>query len=362
LEAELRRLIAAEGPLPVARYMALCLSHPRHGYYMGRDPFGRAGDFITAPEISQMFGELLGLWAADVWQLMGSPSRVLVTELGPGRGTLMADALRATKALAPFRAALSVHLVEMSPVLRERQRMTLAAHSTDVSISWHHDLMELPDAPLIVLANEFFDALPVNQAVRTNDGWHERAVGIDAEGRLAFGLQPARIPGFARLLPRHLANAPPGAVYEWRSDTLVAELCRRMRAFGGAALMIDYGHTESGLGDTLQAVHSQTFADPLATPGEADLTAHVDFAALGAAALRFGARVHGPLTQGDFLRRLGIEVRAAKLKRAATAEQTAAIDAALARLVGMGEHEMGGLFKAMALADPRFVALPAFDR
>lgn len=362
LEIELRRLIAAEGPLSIAHYMALCLSHPRHGYYMRQDPFGAAGDFTTAPEISQVFGELLGLWAAAVWQLMGSPGRVLLTELGPGRGTLMADALRAAKVMAPFRAALSVHLVEQSPVLRERQQATLAAADTPgVPIAWHQDVTDLPDAPLIVIANEFLDALPVNQAVKADDGWHERAVGLDAEGRLAFGLQPACIPRFEELLPPHLAGAPTGAVYEWRGDAAVAELCRRVSTFGGAALIIDYGHAEPGFGDTLQAVRAHAFADPLARPGEADLTAHVDFAAVGAAAARFGARVHGPLMQRDFLRHLGIEARAATLKASTSADQAAAIDAAVMRLVGSGPRDMGALFKAMAFADARITSLPGFD-
>jgi SAM-dependent MidA family methyltransferase len=362
LEAELRRIIESEGPIPVARYMALCLSHPRHGYYMRRDPLGAAGDFVTAPEISQMFGELIGLWAAAVWAQMNSPARILLVELGPGRGTLMADALRAAKAAPAFRAALSVHLVEMSPALRQRQQETLAAARAEgMSIDWHQDIAAIPDAPAIVVANEFFDALPIGQAIKQADGWRLRAVGLDLDDRLAFGLQPTAIPQFEASVPAALRGAASGAVYEWRSEAVVAELAQRLSRFGGAALIIDYGHAECGLGDTLQAVRGHAFADPLAHPGDADLTAHVDFGALGRAAVRTGARVHGPVTQGDFLRRLGIEARAATLKSAANAAQIAAIDAALARLTGRGEGEMGALFKAMALSAPALVSLPGFD-
>ena len=359
LAGKLARLIAADGPISVAAYMAHCLGDPQHGYYPIRDPFGTAGDFTTAPEISQMFGELLGLWAAAVWRQMRAPARLLLVELGPGRGTLMADALRAARALPEFRAAVSVHLVETSPRLRDRQRQALAP--AGVPLAWHDRLETLPDGPLIVLANEFFDALPVFQAVRAATGWHERVVGLDGEGRLAFGLAPRPLPGFERLLPAGLLPAPAGAVFEWRAEAPLGELCRRLAAFGGAALALDYGHAESGFGDTLQAVRRHRFVDPLAAPGECDLTAHVDFAALTRAAARLGAAVHGPVTQGDFLRRLGIAERAAVLKRTATAAQAAAVDAALARLSSDDPAAMGRLFKVIALAGPGLGPLPGFD-
>ena len=360
LEAEIRRIVAADGPMPVARYMALCLNHPAYGYYATRDPLGAGGDFVTAPEISQMFGELVGLWTAAVWQLMGSPARILLVELGPGRGTLMADALRATRSVAGFHHAVSLHLVETSPALREQQRETLARGAAP--LAWHDDVAELPDGPSIVVANEFIDALPVNQAVKMPDGWHERMVGLASDGRLAVALHPAPIPGFDKMLPPTLHHAPPGVVFEWRSDVVAIELCRRVVSFGGAALAIDYGHAESGFGDTLQAVRGHAFADPLSAPGETDLTAHVDFAALARAAGPAGASVQGPLGQGAFLRRLGIEARAAKLRGSATTEQRRDIDAALARLTGTGAGEMGALFKAMAFADPNLPVLPGFDR
>jgi SAM-dependent MidA family methyltransferase len=362
LETELRRIIESEGPIPLARYMALCLSHPRYGYYMRSDPLGAAGDFVTAPEISQMFGELIGLWAAAVWAQMGSPASILLVELGPGRGTLMADALRAAKAASGFRAALTVHLVEISPALRQRQQEALSpARAEGISIRWHQDIAAIPEAPLIVIANEFFDALPIEQAVKQADGWHLRAVGLDTDDRFAFGLQPTPIPQFEATLPASLRDAASGAVSEWRSVAVAAELGRRLACFGGAAVIVDYGHVESGVGDTLQAVRAHAFDDPLAHPGDADLTAHVDFAALGRAAALAGARVHGPVPQGDFLRRLGIEARAVRLKSAANAAQIASIDAALTRLIGGDENEMGVLFKAMALSAPALVSLPGFD-
>jgi SAM-dependent MidA family methyltransferase len=358
LEAEIRRIIAVDGPMSVAAFMRLCLGHPLHGYYTTRDPLGRGGDFITAPEVSQMFGELIGLWAAAVWQAMGAPARVALVELGPGRGTLMADALRAAHVAPAFAAALDVHLIETSPVLQRLQQERLAG--VGVPIAWHRDLAELPDDPLVLIANEFFDALPVHQAVRTAAGWHERMVGIDG-GRLAFALHPDPIPGFAAVLPRRLADAPAGAVYEWRSGEVVAEAARRVAGHGGAALALDYGHRDSALGETLQAVGRHAFADPLTTPGEVDLTAHVDFAALARSAEAAGARVHGPVAQGEFLRRLGIEARAAALRANATAAQAADIDAALARLTGAGRDAMGELFKAIAFADPKLATLPGFD-
>jgi NADH dehydrogenase [ubiquinone] 1 alpha subcomplex assembly factor 7 len=358
LEAEIRRIIALDGPIPVAQFMALALGHPLHGYYVTRDPFGARGDFITSPEISQMFGELIGLWAAAAWNEMGSPGRVRLVELGPGRGTLMADALRAVKVAENFRAALVVDLVETSEALRRRQEQTLG--DAGVPLSWHASLAEVPgDDPQIVIANEFFDALPVHQAVRAQDGWHERMVGIGDDGKLLLALHPDPILNFPAMLPKHLSAASTGAVFEWRSDALTAEIAGRLVRRGGAALIIDYGHAESGFGETLQAVGRHGFAPVLERPGELDLSAHVDFAALGGAAKRGRARVLGPVTQREFLRDLGIDTRAAMLKTAAPA-RAAEIDAALARLTEAGPRGMGGLFKVLALADPKLGALPGF--
>ncbi|MFL4981037.1 MAG: class I SAM-dependent methyltransferase [Xanthobacteraceae bacterium] len=359
LEAEIGAIIAREGPISIARYMELCLGHPAHGYYTTRDPFGARGDFVTAPEISQMFGELIGLWAATVWQKMDAPGAVHFVELGPGRGTLMADALRAATIVPAFRAALHVHLVETSPLLRQRQRDTLA--SFDVPLAWYRDLADVPQGTALFMANEFFDALPVHQAVKAPDGWHERMVAWDGD-RLAFAVHPAPLSDLAPALPHELQAAPSGALFEWRSDAVAREMSRRVVRAGGAALIIDYGHAESALGETLQAVSAHGFADPLERPGELDVTAHVDFGALARVALSEGARVHGPVPQGWFLHRLGIAERAAKLKSGATAAQAEAIDAALARLTQRGRTGMGELFKVTAFAHPALGDLPGFDR
>jgi SAM-dependent MidA family methyltransferase len=363
LAAELKRLIAVEGPLTVEAYMAHCLGHPRFGYYMTRDPFGADGDFITAPEISQMFGELLGLWAAETWRLMGEPGAVNLVELGPGRGTLMADALRAARVMPAFREALDIHLVETSPVLRARQQATLAGEK---GLSWHGTVATVPERPSIIIANEFFDALPVRQFVRMPAGWCERRVGLGDDGAFVFGLdaEPAR---------EITTAAPLGAVLELPQAglALVAELGARLARDGGLLIAIDYGHVESGFGDTLQAVRRHRYVDVLADPGEADLTTHVDFALLGRAARQAGLSVHGPVSQGDFLVGLGIRERAAALKRNRGVAAAGAIDKALARLVGAetnGKGEggrtdagMGRLFKAAAFAHPALPPLPGFS-
>jgi NADH dehydrogenase [ubiquinone] 1 alpha subcomplex assembly factor 7 len=333
--------------------MGLCLGHPRFGYYMTRDPLGAPGDFVTAPEVSQMFGELIGLWCADTWGALGSPALVHLVELGPGRGTLMADALRAVRLVPAFRAAIRLHLVETSPLLRERQRATLQA--SGFAPAWHDTPESLPgDAPLLVVANEFFDALPVRQVQRTGQGWHERLVGLDAQGRLAFGLSPAPVPGLSR-------PAPPGTVLEIPEAAAAAMggLAGRLVAQRGAALVIDYGHLATGTGDTLQAVRGHAFADPLAEPGEADLTVHVDFAAMARAAAVRGAAVYPAREQGGFLRDLGIEARAAALAGAGDPARAAAIEAALARLVGREAPGMGALFKVLAVASPGLGPLAA---
>ena len=273
VEQELIRLIRHEGPVGVDRFMALCLTH----YYSTRDPFGANGDFISAPEISQMFGELIGLWAAQCWQAMGEPSQVRLVELGPGRGTLMADALRAARALPAFSAALKVHLVEISPVLRARQAAALAACGHQPH--WHESVADALEGPVILVANEFLDALPVRQFQCRNGVWHERLVGLNGEGSLSYGLSPV-------VASRLIDNAPDGSIIE-RADMalgLVSDIARHVSAHGGAALLIDYGAMQSGYGDTLQGVKKHRFVDVFAEPGEADLTVQVDFAAMTQAA------------------------------------------------------------------------------
>ena len=360
LEAEIRRRIAVAGPMPVGEYMALCLSDPTHGYYVTRDPLGASGDFITAPEISQMFGELIGLWTAAVWTQLGSPENIRLVELGPGRGTLMKDALRAVKVLPAFRDAVVLHLVEMSPVLRAQQERALAEEN--LPMHWHGALDDVPPGPAIIIANEFFDALPVHQAVKTPSGWHERCVEVGADDKLAFTAAQEPIPHFDSVVPQRLREAPVTSIYEWRADTAAMALGRRIAVEGGAALVIDYGHSESALGDTLQALHRHSYADVLGNPGGADLTAHVDFEAFTRAAEAMGANAFGPIDQSTFLRRLGIETRAAKLKARATREAAADIDSALKRLIGHGAGNMGELFKVVALVQPSLGTPPAFGK
>jgi SAM-dependent MidA family methyltransferase len=355
---EIRRRIAAGGPMPVADYMRLCLTHPEHGYYLKRDPLGAGGDFITAPEISQMFGELIGVWMAAVWRQMGAPENVRIVELGPGRGTLLDDALRPTKAVTGFRDAAVLHLVEVSPALRELQEQRLAR--TGLAMLWHDRLEDVPGGPSLIVANEFIDALPVHQAVKHEDGWHERVVTVGADGNLGFDTAREPLRSFETSLPRASRGAPLGAIYEWRADSIALELGRRCRE-QGAALIIDYGHAHSGLGDTLQAVARHAFADPLRAPGMADLTAHVDFEALAQCAETMGARIHGPIRQRDLFLRLGIEKRAAALKSAVSAQKAADIEIAFSRLIAGGARGMGELFKAIAIAAPKLGPLPAFD-
>jgi len=351
LRASLARLIRTGGPITIARYMAEALGHPTHGYYRRADPLGAAGDFITAPEISQMFGELLGLWAVACWHQIGAPAPVLLVELGPGRGTLMADALRAARAAAPaFCDAAAIHLVETSPVLRARQAERLATDKQGARITWHDRLDSVPDGPMILLANEFFDALPIHQFVRQADGWHERLVGLQA-GALVPVLSAAPSPA-ATALPDTIHDRPPGAIGEVcpAGLALVREIAARLTAHGGAALIIDYGPAASAPGDSLQAVRRHRYVDVFAEPGLADLTAHVDFAALAGAAEKAGARAHGPRPQGHFLGALGLAERARRLRANATPAQARDIEAAMRRLAG--EREMGALFKALALTGP----------
>jgi SAM-dependent MidA family methyltransferase len=334
--------IARDGPMRFDRFMARCVSR----YYATRDPFGEGGDFITAPEISQMFGELIGVWCASAWEVMGKPKRLSLVELGPGRGTLMADLLRAARVMPPFIESATVHLVETSPALRERQNALLSEHA----VTWHDAIDTVPDGPMILIANEFFDALPVRQLVRAGEGFRERCVGLDPAGMLAFvvteePVSPALAPGFAR-------DVPDGGVIEVSPDrdAVARAIGRRLARWSSSALIIDYGHLVSAPGETVQAVRGHQFADVLAAPGEADLTAHVDFAALGAALRASGAAVLEPMTQGEFLMAMGLREREAALKQRADARTRLEIALAARRLAG-GE-EMGHLFKVLAATHP----------
>jgi NADH dehydrogenase [ubiquinone] 1 alpha subcomplex assembly factor 7 len=311
-------------------------------YYATRDPFA---DFTTAPEITQAFGEIIGLWAAVVWQSMGAPAPVLLVEAGPGRGTLMADALRATGRMVPaFRAALSVHLIETSSRLREAQ-----AHRVEAA-TWHDDVSTVPGGPAIFIANEFFDALPIRQFVRRAGGWRERHVS---------GAGFVEVPAMPDI-PVDEAGLPDGALVESGAAAreLAARLARRLAAQGGAALLIDYGPEHSAPGESLQAIRGGRPADPLAAPGEADLTAHVDFAALARAAREAGGAVHGPVPQGLFLARLGLFRRTDALARTQPRARALAMLEAARRLAE--PDRMGRLFKAMAICHPALPAPPGF--
>jgi NADH dehydrogenase [ubiquinone] 1 alpha subcomplex assembly factor 7 len=358
LQSEINKLIKSSGPMPVWRYMELCLMHPTHGYYVSRDPLGREGDFTTAPEVSQMFGELLGLWAASVWKAIGSPPVLRLVELGPGRGTLMTDALRALRVLPPLYQSLSIHLVEINPVLRDKQK---AALSGVRNTTWHERIDEIPEGPAIILANEYFDVLPIHQMVRRENGWHERIVNLDDTGNLMFGTAAEPIPRFEVLLPPLVRAAPLGAVFEWRPDSEIMKIATRVRDQDGAALIIDYGHLRSDAGDTFQAIARHSFADPLQAPGQVDVTAHVDFQALVRAAEDLGARAHGPITQGEFLKRLGIETRAVSLMAKATHEVSEDISGALKRLTDSGRGGMGSMFKVLAISEPQLTSLAGFS-
>jgi NADH dehydrogenase [ubiquinone] 1 alpha subcomplex assembly factor 7 len=346
-------LIEAQGPISVAQYMTLALHDAEGGYYATRDPFGREGDFITAPEISQMFGELLGLWCGQAWVDQGCPQNTKLVELGPGRGTLMADALRALKRVPGFLDEVEIILVEASGTLREIQAAKLGDSGARIRWTQHFDVR---DAPLLLLANEFFDALPVRQYVKTARGWCERMVVLK-DGALAFALAPIVTPAAA--VPASRAGAPDGGVYETSpaGTSLIEEIARVIAAHGGAALLLDYGYREIGFGETLQAVGGHRFAEILAAPGTLDLSAHVDFTALSEAARHGGATVIGPRPQGEFLTALGINARARRLGDANPAE-AGGIAAAIARLTEPAQ--MGTLFQAMALMPASAPPPPGF--
>lgn len=332
----LARRIAQTGPITLAEYMADCLMHPDHGYYATRDPFGAGGDFTTAPEISQMFGELLGLCLAQSWLDQGAPAPFTLAELGPGRGTLMADVLRATARVPGFHAAAQVHLVELSPTLRARQRTTLGGHP----VTWVDSAADLPDAPLFLLANEFFDALPIRQFTRDPAGWRETMVGLQND-QLALGLSA---PAPVTALDHRLADTTTGQIVETcpAAPAIIAEIARRITRHSGLALIVDYGGWRS-LGDTFQALKDHRFTDPMAAPGEADLTAHVDFQALAAAS----DTAFSYTTQGALLTSLGIAQRSAALSQRLTGDRLTEHLAATRRLTA--DEEMGQLFKALAL-------------
>lgn len=344
LESRIKALIAAQGPISIAQFMTQALHDPQGGYYATRDPFGSGGDFTTAPEISQMFGEMLGLWCLQAWHDQDRPKNPRLIELGPGRGTLMNDVLRTMRSLPEFFERLEVVLVEASPVLRGIQEEKLKNSGVPVRWSTHFDAT-LSDRPLFLLANEFFDALPIRQFVKTERGWCERMVTLK-DDRLVFALAPVPVP--SALIPLDRRDAPDGAVFETApaASALAGEIAAIVARRGGGALITDYGYDAPGPGETLQAVASHSFADVLDDPGESDLSAHVDFLALAAAARHSGAQVFGPRKQGDFLVDVGIAGRAEKLMAANPgAAQTLVVG--VERLIA--PEQMGILFKALAV-------------
>ncbi len=357
LGGKIKALIAANGPISVADYFAFCLSDPEHGYYMTRQPFGAAGDFTTAPEVSQLFGEMIGIFLIHAWQQHGAPDSVRLAEIGPGRGTMMADIIRTISQLAPdLLAGASIHLVETSAKLRAVQAGTLSGFAD--RISWHDNLADLPDGFLLVVGNEFFDALPLRQFVKTSQGFRERVVGLDPDGELAFaaglaGIDPA-------LLPEGHDGAPPGTIMEVAParNAIMQMISARLKNTGGTALFIDYGHLKPGFGDTLQALLDHRYDLPLANPGRADLTSHVDFAALASVALMSGIHVNGAMSQGEFLLTLGLLERAGRLGAGKDSAFQQQILEAVERLAGNGPAAMGSLFKVMAVSSPAVLLAP----
>ena len=342
LERQLVEEIRAAGPIGVDRFMGLALAH----YYGSRDPLGAAGDFTTSPEISQVFGEILGLWGADQWQRLGCPSPLKLIELGPGRGTLMADLLRALKVLPALRQAVEVHFVETSPTLRQAQAQTLQRFHPDLTPHWHDTLDQVPPGPMLLVANEFFDALPIRQWLRQGSGWRERLVGLDDAGTLSF------VTGAIGQPPVEPLVAADGDLFETCEPALAiaGEIGRRLTASPGAAVIVDYGHGQSAVGDTLQALKGHAYAPVLADPGEADLTAHVDFDVLGQALAAAGANVAALEQQGRFLIDHGAEVRLGVLLRGKDETAALALKAGVRRLID--PMEMGRLFKVLAATSP----------
>jgi NADH dehydrogenase [ubiquinone] 1 alpha subcomplex assembly factor 7 len=357
LGQKIARRIRAEGPLSVAAYMAMALYDPNEGYYARHQPIGAQGDFVTAPEISQVFGELIGLWCAVEWRQLGGPDPVTLAELGPGRGVLMSDLLRAAATVPDFRRALRLHLVETSAPLREAQRQHLAPFAP----RWVPRFEDLPDGPLLLIANEFFDALPIRQFVRRDPHWSERMVALDGQNRFVFAEGPVS-PVTRLLIPNGLRDsAEEGAIVEVSpiAVALATAIGARFSRQAGAALFIDYGYFPSAPGPTLRALCRHRAVSELAAPGTADLSAHVDFEAFAQAARSGGAAVYGPVPQTRLLSAMGVVERAAALREGAASSQQQALDRGVERL--LDPDGMGTLFKAVALVSPGVPAPPGFD-
>lgn len=354
LRERLKGLIAATGPMSVADYMAMCLFDPDDGYYMKREPFGTGGDFTTAPEISQMFGELVGVWLTLAWRAIGSPLPVTIAEIGPGRGTLMADVVRTVRQLEPALAgAAAICLIEVSPRLREVQRETLKR--LGVTPQFHDGVDSLPAQPTLIVGNEIFDAIPFRQFVRTSAGWRERVVGLDEAGELCFIAGAGTVD--ETLLPGGASDAPEGAITELAParTALMETIASHLAAQGGCGLFIDYGYLQPGLGDSFQALRAHRAEGVFDTPGRADLTSHVDFSALANATSRAGLDARS-MTQGDFLLGLGLLERAGRLGSSRDEQGRQAIRDAVERLAH--PDQMGALFKVMAVYPKNVVTAP----
>ena len=354
---QLKARIAATGPISVAHYMASCLGDPKAGYYMQQEPFGTKGDFITAPEVSQMFGELIGVFCLQATEVLGIAEPFQLVEVGPGRGTLMADMLRIASLRPDFLQNANLNLVETSARLREKQKKTLSRSPLRPT---HRDTFaDVPEGPLIVIANEFFDALPIHQYVKVGENWHERMVGLNDKGELTFGLGNGQLPAGA--VPFTAQGAPEGTILETQpaANAVCEEIADRISKFGGLALFIDYGYLNTVAGDTLQAHYKHAYDDVLAHPGKADLTAHVNFEALARAAKNAGAHAHPPLTQGDFLLKMGLLERAGSLGTGKDTQTQEAIRDAVERLAA--PDQMGDLFKVLAITGGA-AALHPFDK
>ncbi len=357
LEEKIRDLVNVNGPISVADYFALCLADPEYGYYKTRDPFGHEGDFITAPEVSQLFGEMLGIYLVQSWQKHMPQGPIRLVEIGPGRGTLMADALRViSQTQKDHMENLTIHMVETSPKLRGTQSETLAAYKD--KIHWHDTFEDVPSGFILLVANELFDAIPIRQFVKTDTGYRERMVTVDADDQLDFTVGVAGID--PELLPENHKDQPIGTIFEIAPAraNVMASIAARLSEQGGSALIIDYGHLAVGFGDTLQAVRKHDYDHPLASPGIADLTSHVDFETLMHISHASGAHIHGVMHQGDFLVGLGLLQRAGALGHNKDHETQQEIRSAVERLAGEGQGNMGELFKVLAISGSPIQLIP----
>ncbi len=354
LAIRLKDEIRHKGPITVADYMSRCLWDEAHGYYATRLAIGRDGDFITAAEISQTFGEIIGLWAGVVWQqVLGAPKGLQLVEYGPGRGTMMRDALRAARVIPGLCEAMKVHLVEMSPELIAAQREALS--DATVPIQWGHNLIGFP-TPAIILANEFLDSWPVEQWIKTESGWRQRGVGLDTRGEISF--VEMGLPSADNSAALRFPDAQVGALVENQRLERLADAFQTLARSGPVtALIIDYGYATAAAGDTLQAVREHKYESPLTSPGEADLSAHVSFYELASVLHSCGLAIDGPVTQAEFLGSLGIIERGSRLMHANPA-RAGEIETGLARL--LAPNGMGTRFKAIGVRSPQLPPLPGF--